>query len=103
MISRGSTGRLSRAPVILLAPIVTLLLRVPSLLSRDGPFGFDPYIHLYFVKAWSELSSWPVLHDAADVLPSDYDACLVFPCGYNAIKKPIENSVHIHISLFINC
>lgn len=67
-------SRLSRQLGVLMAPVVTLLLRVPFLAGREGPFGFDPYIHLYHVKAWLRLSSWPVLGGPEDVIPHDYAA-----------------------------
>ena len=59
---------------VLIAPAVTLLLRVPFLLGREGLYGYDPYIHLYFAKAWQRFDSWPVLGGGGDIIPHDYTA-----------------------------
>ncbi len=59
---------------VLLAPVVTLLLRIPFLLGREGLFGYDPYIHLYLVKVWLRGSSWPLMDGAREVIPHDYNA-----------------------------
>ncbi len=63
-----------RQLLALVAPVVTVLLRLPFLLSRDGLYGLDPYFHLYLVKVWLRLSSWSLLGGAEDIIPSDYNA-----------------------------
>ena len=65
---------LSKQLWVLLAPAITLLLRVPFLVGREGLYGFDPYIHLYFAKAWQRLDMWPMLGGGGDMIPHDYTA-----------------------------
>ena len=60
--------------LVLLAPVLTLGLRLPFVLSREAPYGMDPYIHLYYIKAWLRTSAWPLLTDPEGIIPYDYNA-----------------------------
>ena len=66
--------RLNRIALILLAPLTALLLRVPFFRGREALFGFDPYLHLHFVRSWLRQDTWPLTNPYATTLQSDYNA-----------------------------
>ena len=63
-----------RSLLVLLAPVCTLGLRLPFVLSREAPYGMDPYIHLYYIKGWLRTSAWPLLADPDGLIRHDYNA-----------------------------
>jgi len=52
-------GRPLRPWWLLLAPAVTVLLRLPFVLGRAGLYGSDTYLHLRIVRDWVASSAWP--------------------------------------------
>ncbi len=58
----------------LLAPVATVLLRLPFVLTRAGLYGSDPYLHLRIARAWSATSTWPVNLESHSIRWLDYEA-----------------------------
>lgn len=66
--------RLYRVLLVLFAPLLSVLLRVPFLVGRAGLYGHDPYLHMYLTNRWLDLSTWSVTDLAAEVPHLDYNA-----------------------------
>jgi len=66
--------RLHRVLLILLAPLTSLLVRLPFVMGRETLYGFDPYLHLHFIKSWLRQETWPLTNPFATTLQSDYNA-----------------------------
>jgi hypothetical protein len=60
--------------LLLGAPILVMLTRVPLVLRRTTLYGFDPFSHLYFIRQWIADGGWPLLHFSSSTLPNDYGA-----------------------------
>jgi len=62
------------SPWLLLAPVATVLLRLPFVLTRVGLYGSDTYLHLRLAEAWTTASAWPALLSDHSIRYLDYEA-----------------------------